>query len=96
MLVNRFVTAPWKVRVEYEPYNVFRKRAEAVWLKYAAEHGRPNVCYVSASFAASLPRPMNGMVFKRQTLLGVDEVIIGVEDTVELGEVDEVTERSIG
>jgi len=100
------IVGPWKVTLPYKPYETFDVRVKAVaWEFFEALGSLPNVCYVSSGFEGKLPGVIvmwppddkNATVlrFKRQTLLALDEIIIGYEIAIPLEVSNAVTERSI-
>ena len=108
MRLYRFIVGPWKVRVAYEPLDTVADRVRAVARCFQDEHELwPTACYVSVGFPGTLPGPIflgTGepgetvvLQFRRQTLLDMDEMLLGVEVETDLWEGDdEFSERAIG
>lgn len=108
MILHRFVVGPEKLRIAYEPAEDFLERLRLAAEAFLAAHGEwPNACYVSVRFPGALPRPMalgdvscaELLEFYRQTLLAVDEVLLGVEIEMDLwegGKDGQFDERAVG
>jgi len=107
-LYRFIVVKPWKVTVVYEPLETFVSRIRLLCRAFADAHDIwPTACYVSVNFPGTLPGPiflgteepgeMVVLQFRRQALLAMDEVLLGVEVETDLWEGDdEQFERAIG
>jgi len=106
----RFVVGPKKYKIVYEPPWTFVEKVRELAADFAVKHGLwPNACYISISFSGWLPGPLllintgepndlETLRFRRQTLLGMDEILLGVEVEMDLWEEgdNEFSERAIG
>ena len=105
MRLYRFIVGPEQAKVAYKPTGTFPLRLEVALEDFFLDHGVfPNTCYVSLRFPGELPESLyvgegEPLQFRRQTLLGDDEVLIGVEIETDLMEGDEdeqFDERAVG
>ena len=109
MRAYRFVVGPEKLKVPYEPFSDFAEGIKTAAIWFLEQHGEcPNACYVSVGFPDALPgaqlvrggpEGLGALRFCRQTLLGQDEVLLGVEVEIDLwegGDDERFDERAIG
>lgn len=107
MILHRFVVGPEKLRIPYEPTGTFAARLQPALEAFLERHGEyPNACHVSVRFPGTLPRSLalgdvscaELLEFYRQTLLGEDEILIGVEIEMDLweGNDGQFNERAVG